>query len=254
MKRWLIFLLLIGMLVLSACKSEVVCNQPYIRYAEGCCLDRDNTNVCDSHEDYRDAGLIAESTTTTTSLLMQPSRPVQPVVEAARSNYLGKKDAWVAVEVYGDAADLYTTQLYEQVLQKTEVNYVDAGKVIVWFFHAPSINSKSRRAAEAVECAGEQGRFFAYYLLVLKNQAYLEQDDLEEYARRLAIDREQFKSCLDSGKYAARVQEDYERAEKEGFDDRIPALVINGVDYPRGGLISLYDYRKLLDEELEKAG
>lgn len=243
-----------ALVFVSSCKTAVVCNEPYIRHAGGCCLDRDGSNVCDADEDLREAGLAEpENIATTTTLVLQP-QPRQPAmgVENARSNYLGKKDAKIVVEVYGDVADIYTTQFYEQVIQKTEIDYVDAGKVVVWFFHAPGISSLSRNAAEAVECASEQGKFFAYYVLVLKNPAHLDVEYLEDYARRLSMDKEQFKSCLASGKYALHVQEDYERAKKEGFDDRIPVVVINGVRYPRGGLISLYDFRKLLDEELEK--
>jgi len=252
MKRLLIFFLLLIVVFLSSCKSEVVCNQPYIRNAEGCCLDRDGNGICDADEDLREAGLAEDYATTTT--LLQQVQPSQPrvQVESARSNYLGKKNADVVVEVYGDVADLYTTQFYEQVIQKTEIDYVDVGKVVVWFFHAPGVSSRSRKAAEAVECGGEQGKFFAYYLLILKNQAHLDRDDLTEYARRLFMDREKFNACLNAGRYALRVQGDYEQAKKMGFEDRIPVLVINGVQYPRGGLISLYDFRKLLDEELEK--
>lgn len=260
MKKWgVLFLVaaLVFMVFVSSCKTAVVCNEPYIRHAEGCCLDRDGSNVCDADEDLLEAGLVEpEKIATTTTIEPQPLQPPQPrvVVENARSNYLGKKDAKIAVEVYGDVADLYTTQFYEQVIQKTEIDYVDTGKVVVWFFHAPGISSLSRNAAEASECGGEQGKFFAYYVLVLKNPAHLDVEYLEDYARRLFLDKEQFNRCLSSGKYALRVQEDYELAKKAGFEDRIPVIVINGVQYPRGGLISLYDFRKLLDEELERIG
>jgi len=43
---------LIGILALSllavACEQQVVCNKPYIRFANTCCLDTNNDSICDS--------------------------------------------------------------------------------------------------------------------------------------------------------------------------------------------------------------
>lgn len=50
MKRTIIFALMISILIiLSACQG-VVCNKPYIRFADSCCLDQNENNICDNDE------------------------------------------------------------------------------------------------------------------------------------------------------------------------------------------------------------
>ncbi|MCK4589360.1 MAG: hypothetical protein KAT77_02885 [Nanoarchaeota archaeon] len=50
MKRTILFALIIStLLILSACQG-IVCNEPYIRFADSCCLDQNENNICDDDE------------------------------------------------------------------------------------------------------------------------------------------------------------------------------------------------------------
>ena len=71
-------------------------------------------------------------------------------------------------------------------------------------------------AAEASECAGEQGKFWE-----AERKFYAEQDDLTEpaldrYASELGLDMKQFDACLASGAVKSRVQADVEDAQAVG--------------------------------------
>lgn len=72
MKRYYL-ILLIGIAILSGCLSDsIVCNSPYIRFEDQCCLDENDDGVCDSDKPRilsttTTAVLITTSSTTTTT-------------------------------------------------------------------------------------------------------------------------------------------------------------------------------------------
>jgi protein-disulfide isomerase len=82
-------------------------------------------------------------------------------------------------------------------------------------------------AAEACRCAGEQGKLWEYHDLLFANGQKLNRDGLLEHARTLKLDEQQFSSCLSSGKYAAKIEEDRQRGLDAGVDGT-PGFFING--------------------------
>jgi protein-disulfide isomerase/rhodanese-related sulfurtransferase/uncharacterized membrane protein len=75
-------------------------------------------------------------------------------------------------------------------------------------FPLPDMHPYAETAAEASECAAEQGKFWQ-----AQRKFYAEQDDLTEpaldrYASELGLDTKQFDACLASGAVKARVQSD----------------------------------------------
>jgi hypothetical protein len=43
-------ILMMTVIVLSGCGSTIVCNSPYIRHEQGCCLDTNDNSICDEDE------------------------------------------------------------------------------------------------------------------------------------------------------------------------------------------------------------
>jgi hypothetical protein len=82
-------------------------------------------------------------------------------------------------------------------------------------FPIPS-HAFSREAAEAAFCAEEQGKFWEYHDLLFERQAQLNQDNLKAWAGELGLDQAQFNSCVDSKKYASKVDADFEEGKKLG--------------------------------------
>jgi len=67
-------------------------------------------------------------------------------------------------------------------------------------------------AAQASECAKDQGKFWEMHNAMFANQAKLTQPELVETAATIAgIDKDKFKTCLDSGKFKDEVQKDFRR-------------------------------------------
>ena len=50
MRRIIISVLLISVLIIISACQGVVCNKPYIRFADSCCLDQNENNICDNDE------------------------------------------------------------------------------------------------------------------------------------------------------------------------------------------------------------
>lgn len=92
-------------------------------------------------------------------------------------------------------------------------------------------HTNAYKAAEAAEGAREQGKYWEYIALLLRNQSKLDVAALKEYASQLALDRPTFDAALDSGKFADRVQRDIRDGLRLGVD-ATPTFFINGRRVP----------------------
>ena len=83
------------------------------------------------------------------------------------------------------------------------------------------------KAAEAGNCAHEQGRFWELHDTMFASQGSLEVDALKDYAADLGLDPEAFAECLDSGLHAATVDRDMRIGMSYGVAST-PTLFLNG--------------------------
>ena len=114
--------------------------------------------------------------------------------------------------------------------------------------HYPLPNHpRARPAAEAAQCAHEQGKFWEYHDRLFGNQALLGDEDLKQHAARLGLDAAQFNACYDSQKYKADVDTDI-RAGNEAGVSGTPAFYING--RMLSGAQPFEAFKRIIDEEL----
>jgi protein-disulfide isomerase len=113
-------------------------------------------------------------------------------------------------------------------------NYIKDGNVRYIFRNFPlhSIHPQAQLAAEAAECAGEQGKYWEMHDLIFEGQEQWSgsqnaDEILEEMAGSLDLDGEQFSTCLAEGKYTDRVNSDLQEGIAEGVTGT-PAFRING--------------------------
>ncbi|HET9712315.1 MAG TPA: thioredoxin domain-containing protein, partial [Pyrinomonadaceae bacterium] len=90
-----------------------------------------------------------------------------------------------------------------------------------------SQHAEAFKAAEAAEAAREQGKYWEYIAVLMRNQSSLGVEKLKSFATELGLDRARFDSALDSGKFAETVQRDVEDGMKLGLTGT-PSLFING--------------------------
>ena len=119
---------------------------------------------------------------------------------------LGNPEAPLTLTVFSDfecgfCGDAYWT------LKLVEEDYPDDVKIVFKNF-PEEFNDNAQRAAEASECAFDQGMFWEYYDVLYENQDALTADDLKQYAADLELDSEVFDECLDSGEKSDEVLRD----------------------------------------------
>jgi len=104
------------------------------------------------------------------------------------------------------------------------------GKIKLYYLHFPleSIHEFAKKAGEASECAGEQGKFWEYHDLLFANQNALDVASLKKYAKQLNLDSTKFDSCLDSGVKASVVSADFQQGVNVGVTGT-PTFFLNGV-------------------------
>jgi len=77
-----------------------------------------------------------------------------------------------------------------------------------------SIHKLAFKAAEAGNCAGEQGKYWEMHDRLFEKQKELE--PWTAHAEAIGLDTAKFDECLSSGKFAAEIRRDMEEARKAG--------------------------------------
>jgi protein-disulfide isomerase len=109
------------------------------------------------------------------------------------------------------------------------------------------IHPQAPKAAEASLCANDQGKFWQMHDAMFQDQKKLAVADLKATAGGLGVDQTAFDQCLDSGKYAAQVQEDLKAGMLAGVSGT-PAVFVNGKML--SGAQPLEAFVTAIDEEL----
>ncbi|MBW3625622.1 MAG: thioredoxin domain-containing protein [Armatimonadetes bacterium] len=82
-------------------------------------------------------------------------------------------------------------------------------------------------AAEAMEAAGAQGKFWEMRDVIFRNIGAQTEPDLIRYAGQVGLNVDQFTKDLKSRKYASRVQRDRSAGDQLGIN-RTPTMILNG--------------------------
>ena len=110
------------------------------------------------------------------------------------------------------------------------------------------MHKDAQGAAEAAQCANDQGKFWEYHDKLFENQRALGRNQLKQYAVELGIDADPFNSCLDSAKYKNDVAQDMRDGQQVGVTGT-PAFFINGRFL--NGAQPYEAFSKIIDQELQ---
>ena len=160
----------------------------------------------------------------------------------------GPAKAPVTIVEFSDYQCPYCSRA-ETTVQEVLKKYGDKVRLVYRDYPLP-FHQNANIAAQASECAKEQGKFWEMHNAMFANQAKLAQPDLIETAGGIAgIDKDKFKACLDSGKYKDEVQKDADAGQKYGVTGT-PTFFINGI--PIVGARDVSSFAEIIDEELER--
>jgi protein-disulfide isomerase len=133
----------------------------------------------------------------------------------------------------------------EQVLEK----YPEDVKLV--FKNYPLRNHRfARQAAAAALAADKQGKFWEFHDLLFKNYNRLNQQEIQEIAKILALDMERFQKDRQDSKTLAKIQGDISEGNKAGVRGT-PTIFINGRMLRNR---SLEGFSALIAKELDKVG
>ena len=167
----------------------------------------------------------------------------------------GNKTAKVAIVEFGDFRCPFCEKLFKDTEPKIIKDYVDAGKASFAFRHFAFLGPASMVAANAVECANEQGKFWEFHDYLYQNQppesdtSIYTTDNMTAAAGKIGLNTDQFKSCLSANKYQKNVDTDYSEGQTAGVNGT-PATFINGTLV--SGAQPYASFKSLIDAELAK--
>ncbi len=140
----------------------------------------------------------------------------------------GSEDAKVTIVEWSDFECPFCVRFYQQTLGKIREQYIDTGKVKLVFRDFPlGFHANAQKAAEAAECAGEQGKFWEMHNMLFVEGVSGGVDTFKQYAADLALDTEKFNECLDTGAMTAEIQKDQRDGAAAGIKGT-PGFIING--------------------------
>lgn len=147
-------------------------------------------------------------------------------------HFQGDPKAPVTMIEFGDFQCPFCGRYASEVNPQVQAQYVQTGKVRFGFVNFAFLGSESTWAAEAAECASDQGKYWQYHDKLYssqggENQGAFSKDHLKQFAQELGLDPQTFNDCLDSDKYAALIQSDTGLSSSLGVQST-PTFVVNG--------------------------
>lgn len=142
---------------------------------------------------------------------------IQLIPISEKDHLIGNPDAPIVLVEYSDL-ECPACKYFDPVMNQVMDNYGKAGQVAWVFRNFPikELHSKAPHEAEAAECVNELGGNQKYWDFVKKiydvspaNNG-LDLAQLPVLAKEVGIDTDKFNICLNSGKYTALVQSDYD--------------------------------------------
>lgn len=215
--------------------------------------------------------MFSEQTGTAGVVTQVPSReqvgadtenaPVEILALKERDHVLGNPNADVLIIEYSDTECPFCKRFHETMLQVMD-QYGKSGQVAWVYRHFPldQLHPKARKEAEALECAGELGgnaAFWKYtdklYEITPANNG-LDLAELPKIATMVGLDATAFATCLSSGKYAERVNEDFKDGANIGVRGTPYSIVWNrktGKQLPLNGAYPFENVKTILGLVIE---
>jgi protein-disulfide isomerase len=147
---------------------------------------------------------------------------------------LGNASAPVTVVEFGDYLCTYCHRFHEDTKGKIIQDYVQTGKAKFVFKDFPIndyLGGGSSLGAQASYCAADQGKYWEFHDYMYNNwggerAGWITKENMADFAQKAGISNiDQFRSCLDSGKYANVVKDNYNLAKSAGLS-ATPSFVV----------------------------
>ena len=143
----------------------------------------------------------------------------------------GDANAQIALVEYSDFECPFCKRFHPTAVQAIEApEYQGKLKWVYRHFPLDQIHPKARKLAEASECAAEMGGDEGFWSMA--DAIYAEEivpgaEELPAIAAKTGLNQAAFKTCLDSGKYAKKIEEQYQGGIKSGVTGTPGNILVN---------------------------
>ncbi|OGL73366.1 hypothetical protein A3E39_02265 [Candidatus Uhrbacteria bacterium RIFCSPHIGHO2_12_FULL_60_25] len=178
-----------------------------------------------------------------------PSAPVKEVDD--KTDYIrGNKNAKVTLIEYSDFECPFCLRHVATVNQLLQ-DYKNDVRLV--YRHFPlSFHPEAQKAAEASECAGNQGKFWEMHDKIFEaNQAgAMSVQKWKDTAKELGLDTTKFNNCLDKGETAAKIATQTQEGGAAGVTGT-PGTFVNGKIVE--GAVPLATFKQIVEQEGAKS-
>jgi len=198
---------------------------------------------------------FAQSDKVNEAVAVEGAQPDAEEVEVAEvppvtseDNVYGPSDAKVTMIKYSDFECPYCAK-FRDTMDELLDEYGNDVRLV--FRHFPlSFHANARSAAMAAECAGEQDMFWEMYQEIFdaNELGTMSVDAWKQAAEDLGLDTDQFDECLDSEKYANKINEQMQAGVEAGVRGT-PATFINGMMV--SGALPYDTIKQVIESELQ---
>ena len=170
---------------------------------------------------------------------------------------LGNKKAPVTVIEFSDFECPFCRSFWRDTLPLIKSTYIDTGKVRFVYRDFPlSFHPGAQVAAEAAECAEDQGKYWEMHDKIFQEQdkqgqgtIQFSKTDVVKWAGQVGLNMGQLNQCLDAGKYRAEVNNDLAAGTAAGVSGT-PSFFINGKLLV--GAQPFSAFQEIIEQELKK--
>ncbi len=159
--------------------------------------------------------------------------------------FLGPEDAPIVIIEFSDFNCGYCRRFHQDTFEALLDKYPDQIRFVYRDF--PITSQESFIAAQAAQCAYEQGNFWGFHDLLFSGTLPLGTEAYETYAQELGLDAEELLNCIETERFAEEVAADATFASSVGLTGT-PTFFVNGI--PMVGAQPLEQFSRIIDEEL----
>ncbi|HWP57760.1 MAG TPA: thioredoxin domain-containing protein [Candidatus Acidoferrales bacterium] len=121
----------------------------------------------------------------------------------------GADKAPVTLIEFSDFQCGFCRRFWKDTLPLIDQRYIQTGKVRFLYHHFAILGKPSMLAAQASECANEQGKFWPYHDKLFAHAATpfaFAESKLKTYAKEIGLETAAFDRCLETARYASKVE------------------------------------------------
>jgi protein-disulfide isomerase len=160
---------------------------------------------------------------------------------------LGPNDAAITIIEFSDYECPYCRSWHTETFARLMDTFPNQIRFVFRDFPLSSIHPNAAPAAEAANCAGEQGKYWGFNELLFSGKYELGSQAYTQYAGELGLDGTSFEECVSSGRYQDEVQADLDWAANLGVRST-PTFFINGI--PLVGAQPYEVFKQVIEKEL----